>query len=570
MPMEKLWIKAKPPSEADFEKLALSLNLDKSLAYILASRGIVDFQQAKTFFRPSLNELHDPFLMKDMSEAVNRLCEAVYRKEKILVYGDYDVDGTTSVGMVHSFLGEFVEGVGFYIPDRYAEGYGISEKGIHFAKENDYTLIIALDCGIRATKQATLASSLGLDLIICDHHLPGDELPDAHSILDPKQEGCNYPYKELSGCGVGFKLLQGFCYQNTIDINRLYNYLDFVVVSIASDIVPITGENRVLAHYGLKKLNVRPSAGLKSLIEISGLKRPVRISDIVFSIGPRINAAGRLRHARESVNLLISDDLQELESYAELLNQTNIDRRSFDQSITEEAIQMIEANEDMRLAKSTVLFDKNWHKGVVGIVASRCIERYYRPTIILTESEGQATGSARSVNGFDVHEAIASCEELLDQYGGHTHAAGLTLPVEHVEEFRLRFEQYVSDHITKEQLTPKISIDLEADFNFVSFKSYNIMKQMAPFGPGNLQPVISTHRVVLKNDPVLIKDSHVKMNVTQEGNGISFDAIAFGFGHMFDEIKASRQLSLAYHIDENTFQGYKCLQLVVKDIKIDH
>jgi single-stranded-DNA-specific exonuclease len=567
--MEKRWELKKPVKEGLIMPLSESLNVSKDLATILVQRGVTTFDEAKSFFRPELNDLHDPFLMKDMEKAVNRLCEAIFSEERILIYGDYDVDGTTSVSLAFGFLKGFTNNIEYYIPDRYTEGYGISEKGIEYARETNVNLIISLDCGIRAVDKAALAKSYGIDLIICDHHLPGDELPDAFAILDPKQKDDFYPFKELSGCGVGFKLLQGFCIQNTIPIERLYQFLDLVAVSIASDIVPIVGENRVLAYFGLRKLNQAPSKGLQSLKEISGLKGELSISDVVFYLGPRINAAGRLTHAKESVKLLLAETEEDLLFFADNLNTKNAERKSFDQNITKEALQMIAEDESLIHAKSTVLFKSDWHKGVIGIVASRCIENYYRPTIILTESKDRATGSARSVHGFDIHEAISSCEDLLEQYGGHTHAAGLTLRLDKVAEFQKRFEEVVSATIDPEVLIPKIDIDLEVNLDFINFKTLSIINQMAPFGPFNMQPVFSTSNLKCRNVPRILKEEHLKLTVSQEGLNESFDAIGFGMAKFHEQIAAGKPFSLAYTIAENNFQGNKTLQLFIKDIKFD-
>ena len=564
--MQKKWVFREEVSDQLVGALAKEINVSKPLAALLAQRGIFSFEDAKHFFRPNLEDLHDPFLMKGMTEAVNRLCEAVFNGEKILVYGDYDVDGTTAVATVYSFLKKFTSEIAFYVPDRYTEGYGVSEKGVRWAVDQKFDLMICLDCGIRAVKNITLAKELGLDVIVCDHHLPGDQLPPALAVLDPKQSDCNYPFKELCGCGVGFKLLQGFCHQNTIDFSELYEYLDLVAVSIGSDIVPIVGENRILAFYGLQKINQQPSAGLKALKEISGFKNALSISDVVFYLGPRINAAGRLSHAKESVNLLINTNENELLELAKVLNDRNVERKDFDQSITAEALEMIE--EHFPETKSSVLFKPNWHKGVVGIVASRCIEHYYRPTIILTESGGVATGSARSVDGFDVHEAIGKCEHLLQQYGGHQHAAGLSLSLENVEAFRDAFEKEVSETITADQLVPKLTVDLEVDFDFLTFKTLGIINQMAPFGPQNLQPTFSSKNVYVKNKPRLLKDTHLKLMVYQEGHAGGFEAIGFGLGYLADKIQPNMPFDIAYHLEQNEFQGNKTLQLNLKDIKI--
>ncbi|MEL7147874.1 MAG: single-stranded-DNA-specific exonuclease RecJ, partial [Bacteroidota bacterium] len=441
--MTKQWVFGAEQPDEQIHELAKTLNISKGIAEILLRRGIKDFKSAKAFFRPQLEDLHDPFLMKNLGHAVNRLSEAIFAGEKIMIYGDYDVDGTTSVSLIYRFLREFSDALHYYIPDRYKEGYGISEQGIRHAKDLGVSVMIALDCGIRAVGQATLAKSLGIDLIVCDHHLPGDQLPDAFAILDPKQSDCTYPFKELSGCGVGFKLLQGFCQQNTIPLYKLFQQLDLLAVSIASDIVPIIDENRVLAFYGLKKLNSSPSVGLKALMDVGVLKNKLSITNVVFGIGPRINAAGRIGHAKMAVELLVSDNPEEARAIAAQVNEQNSERKDLDKAMTEEAIAMIEQGEEIDY-QTTVLYKPDWHKGVIGIVASRCIEKYYRPTIILTSSNEVITGSARSVAGFDIHDAIAACEDVLLQYGGHKYAAGLTMSPQQFPEFRKRFEQIVN------------------------------------------------------------------------------------------------------------------------------
>ena len=563
--MKKRWVYKIEPDEESVHKLSKEINVNEYLSSVLVQRGIDSFDVAKAFFRPSLSQLHDPFLMLNMDKAVNRLTEAVFNNEKILIYGDYDVDGTTSVSLMYLFLEQFSKKIEFYIPDRYSEGYGISKKGINYAIENGFRLIIALDCGIRAVDRAHQAKEAGVDLIVCDHHLPGKELPEAFALLDPKQPSCGYPFKELSGCGVGFKLLEGFCQQNTIDKEKLFEFLDLVVVSIASDLVPIVGENRILAFYGLKKLNQSPSAGLKSLMEISGKKQEMRTTDIVFSIGPRINAAGRLYHAKESVNLLIGDGPNTNE-FADSLNKTNKERQAFDQSITAEALEMIANMEDR---KSTVLFKEDWHKGVIGIVASRCIEHYHRPTIILTESNGKATGSARSVEGFDVHEAISMCDDLLEQYGGHMYAAGLTLPINNVQKFTDRFEEVVSEKILPEQLIPKIVVDLDIPLSSINFKTYNILQQMEPFGPQNLSPVFGTKNVVVDSVPKILKEKHIKGFLRDVNESRQFEFIGFGLADKLDTIVKGESFQIAYHLEENNYMGNKTLILNLKDIRFD-
>ncbi len=564
--MEKHWIYREEPKKEIVESLSKSINVNPYLTKILVQRGITEFDEAKKFFRPSLNMLFDPFMMKGMDKAVNRLCDAVFRKEKIMLYGDYDVDGTTSVSLLFLFLSQFTDQVSYYIPDRYSEGYGISRQGVDKAKDENCQLIIALDCGIRALDRAEQAKSYGIDLIICDHHLPGALLPDAYAILDPKQSDCGYPFKELSGCGVGFKLLEGFCQQNTIAKEKLYSYMDLLAVSIASDLVPMQGENRVLTYYGLRKLNQSPSAGLKSLMEVSGKNKELNVSDVVFRLGPRINAAGRLAHANESVKLLIGAGAQ-TDGYADVLNERNSERKLFDQSMTREALRMIEEQEEDKV--STVLFQKEWHKGVIGIVASRCIEHYYRPTIILTESNGKATGSARSVDGFDVHEALTKCEDLLEQYGGHKYAAGLTLSLDRIDAFRARFEDVVSKSITEDQKIPKVNIDVELPLRYVNFKTNSIIAQMEPFGPQNMTPTFGTKNVFVKSIPQILKEEHAKGYIF-EGNGDkSYEWIGFGLAEKAKKIKPNHPFQIAYHIEENNFMQQRSIILNVKDIKFD-
>lgn len=564
--MERRWVYKHEPDLSKVEELSKSINVNTHLTKILVQRGVESFDQAKEFFRPSLTALHDPFLMLNMSVAVNRLTEAIFNKEKILIYGDYDVDGTTSVSLMYLFLSQFSDQLDYYIPDRYSEGYGISEKGINYAIEHDYKLIIALDCGIRAIDRAKQANEGNVDLIICDHHLPGDKLPGALAILDPKQKNCSYPFKELSGCGVGFKLLEGFCQQNTIDKEKLFNYLDLLAVSIASDIVPMVGENRILAYFGLKKLNQNPLPGLKSLIDVSGKKHAFTISDVVFTIGPRINAAGRLTHAKESVKLLIGKG-EETSKFADELNSRNLERREYDQAITTEALEMIAESGEER--NSTVLYKDSWHKGVIGIVASRCIEHYHRPTIILTESEGKATGSARSVDGFDVHEAISKCADLLDQFGGHTHAAGLTLPIKNVSAFIDQFETVVSETILPEMLIPKIEIDTEIPLTSINFKTLNVMNQMAPFGPQNMAPIFGTKNVIVESLPKVMKEKHIKGFLHAENGKQKYEFIGFGLADKLDQLKVGIPFHIAYHLEENNYLGNKTLILNLKDILFD-
>ena len=564
--MTKRWIYKPAPPKESIDQLGKELNVNSYLTSILLQRGIADFETAKKFFRPSLDQLHDPFLMKDMKAAVERMKQAVDKEEKILIYGDYDVDGTTSVALVFSYLKNFHSRCEYYIPDRYAEGYGVSEAGIIWAEQNGFTLIIALDLGIKASDMVTLANHKGIDFIICDHHLPGTHIPQAVAVLDPKREDCEYPFKELSGCGLGFKLIQGFARQYR-DEKEIFQYLDFVAVSIASDIVPINGENRILAHFGLKKLNENPLPGLKALKEIAGIKNELDISGVVFTLGPRINASGRVAHAHAAVELLIAKSEEEANLLAEKVNIKNDLRREFDTSITEEAIAMIEGDEVMRGAKSTVLFKNTWNKGVIGIVAARCVEKFYRPTVILTESNDKITGSARSVNGFDLYQAISRCGDLLEKFGGHKYAAGLTLDKNNLVAFRQRFEEVVAESMTVEMQTPVVEIDLVIPFDAIHQKFQSILKQMAPFGPENQKPVFESKNVYVVNSLASFKDKHLRFLAGQEGSNCVFNAVGFDMMEYYERISNGSRFHMAYTLEENTFNGNTSLQLRIKDIK---
>ncbi len=567
--MEKRWIYPQQPDQETVARLAACLHINASLASLLAQRQINTFEEAKTFFRPQLQHLHDPFLMKDMHHAVNRLVMAIENQEKVLVYGDYDVDGTTSVALVYGFLRDLCPEIDFYIPDRYTEGYGISEQGIAWAADNGFSLIISLDCGIRAVKLIGEARKKCIDFIVCDHHRPGDDLPPAHAILDTKQPGCSYPYKELSGCGVGFKLLQGLCTKLKLDPRPLYDYLDLVAVSISADIVPITGENRVLTYFGLQKINSNPRPGLEMLMEVACLKKPIDVTKLVFGVAPRINAAGRMEHAKAAVHLLLAENQEKAASFADNLHHKNSQRKDFDKSITQEAIEMIESSEWCKDAKSTVLFKNDWHKGVIGIVASRCIEKYYRPTIILTESNNKATGSARSVHGFDIYNAIAECEELLERFGGHTYAAGLTLALDKVPEFQKKFEEVVAQRILPEQLIPRIDIDRKICLSEIDRKFYNIISQMAPFGPQNMCPVYCCDNLLVYGEVQVLKDAHLKFRVRQldDESGTCLPAIAFGMKEKLDIIEQGQPFAMVFTVDNNEFNGSSSLQLMVKDLQ---
>jgi len=566
--MSKRWIYKPIPDQEKIDALGKSLNINSHLTAILLQREVDTFDTAKKFFRPSLDDLHDPFLMKDMDRAVKRMKQAIDRQEKILVYGDYDVDGTTSVSLVYSYLRSFYSNCTFYIPDRYAEGYGVSRAGVIFAEENNFTLIIALDLGIKADDMVMLANHKGIDFIICDHHLPDKKIPQAVAVLDPKQEDCNYPFTELSGCGIGFKLLQAYA-QTYRDEKEVFDYLDLVVVSIASDIVPITGENRILSHFGLKKLNENPRPGLKALKEIAGIKNDLDISGVVFTLGPRINAAGRVAHAHGAVDLLNSKTEEEANAFAEKLNIKNDLRREFDLSITEEALAMIGSDEILKNAKSTVLFKDSWHKGVIGIVAARCIEKYYRPTVILTESNEKITGSARSVNGFDLYQAIEQCGDLLEKFGGHKFAAGLTMNKMNLSAFQQRFEEVVAASITTEMLTPFIEIDLPIIFDSITTKFLAVLKQIAPFGPGNQRPVFEAKNVFVLNSLATFKDKHLRFQAGQRSNEFFFNAVGFDQIEHYDQLQHGDSFNMAFSIEENTFNGNTSVQLRIKDIKFN-
>ena len=554
------------------QKLAGELNIHPILAQLLVQRGVNTFDEAKHFFRPSLNDLHDPFLMKDMDKAVERISNAILNKEKILVYGDYDVDGTTAVSLVYTFLHNQYVNVGYYIPDRYKEGYGISLQGIDYAKENGYSLIIALDCGIKSIDKIDYANTLGVDFIICDHHRPGSELPNAIAVLDPKRADCDYPYKELSGCGVGFKLIQAIAQQKGILFEDLTQYLDLVAVSIAADIVPITGENRILAFYGLKLLNENPRPGFKAILELSNFKKDeITVNDVVFLIAPRINAAGRIESGKSAVDLLVSKNDNVAGLLGDGINEHNLKRKDLDSSITEHALQLIEESEDHKYRKSTVLYNSAWHKGVIGIVASRLTEKYYRPTIVLTKSNDEnnmVSGSARSVKDFDVYNAIESCSDLLEQFGGHMYAAGLTMKEENVEEFIQRFEEVVSSTIEDRMLVREVEIDAELNLNDINKKFFNILKQFAPFGPGNMSPIFKSSNVRDNGRGKVVGNNHLKLTLVQHDDYQStFDGIAFQLGHHHPQVEQQDAFEIVYHIEENNFNNRTTLQLNIKDLK---
>ncbi len=583
MHAEKKWVVRPAGDAAKVETLSTALGIDPKLANLLVQRGIDTTESARRFFAPKLEELHDPYLMKDMMLAVQRIEQAISRRERVMVYGDYDVDGISAVALVYNFLSRWMDDLLFYIPDRYAEGYGISEKGIDYAADNGAKLIIALDCGIKACSRVAYAKQKGVDFIICDHHLPGDAIPDAVAVLDPKREDCTYPCKDLSGCGVGFKLVQAFCQYKELPFETIEPLLDLVAVSIASDIVPIVGENRILAHYGLIRLNRKPNKGLAAIIKLCGLERhTIAIDDIVFKIGPRINAAGRMEieidrddpraqsGGRTAVRLLTAVDERRALYYVAQIDAFNKDRKSIDRNITIEAHRYLEESPEMLRKKCTVIYNPNWMKGVVGIVASRLIETYYRPTVVLTMSHGLITGSARSVPGFDLYQAVESCADLLENFGGHTYAAGLTMKPERFDEFRSRFEAYVEAHIDPEKLEPQIDIDEPLRFDEITPAFRRTLSAFQPFGPGNPSPVFVTADVSDNGSARLVgaRGEHLKMELVQRQHPFSpISAIAFGQIDYFDHIKRGGSIDICYNIVENHYQGSVTPQLRIKDIK---
>ncbi|MEO8819879.1 MAG: single-stranded-DNA-specific exonuclease RecJ, partial [Ginsengibacter sp.] len=545
-----------------------SLSISLPLCNILVQRGIDSFEKAKDYFRPRLSQLHDPFLMKDMEIAVQRILSAIDKQQKILVFGDYDVDGTTSVALMYRFLKKIYseEKIDFYIPHRYKEGYGISKQGIDFAKENGFDLIISLDCGIKSIDLIRYASTLGLDFIVCDHHLPDEELPPAIAILNAKQKDCNYPYKELCGCGVGFKLVTALSHRLGLPENEYLCYLDLVVTAIGADIVPITGENRILAFYGLERLNTFPCAGIKALIELSKVEKKFSINNVVFIIAPRVNAAGRMDDASKAVRMFTEDDFTKAKEYAEMLHSDNTDRKDADTSITEEALAMIENDPEMISRKTTVLFQSHWHKGVVGIVASRLIETYFRPTVVLTMGESVVGGSARSVPGFNLYEAIHACREHLIGYGGHFAAAGMSMFPENVEAFSKKFEEFVSANIDPLLLIPELIINAEISFKQINKGFFNVVQQMEPYGPGNLRPLFITKNVINTPWSKIVKENHIRFVVKNEN--ITLTGIGFNLAEKFNLLQSNRPIDLVYTIDENEWNGETSLQLKVIDLRL--
>ena len=580
--MEKRWVYKDQGDEETVRQLADELSIDLNLSNLLVQRGIQTFDQARSYFRPQFEDLHDPYLMQDMDKAIERIHRAIQNEERILIYGDYDVDGTTAVALTYTFLHRFYSNIDFYIPDRDTEGYGISYQGIDFASENGFSLMIILDCGIKAIEKTIYAKERNIDFIICDHHRPGDSIPPAYAVLDPKRADCTYPFKELSGCGVGFKLVQAYAMKHDIPEEELFPLLDLVVVSIAADIVPITGENRILAHYGLELVNKGPRTGIEAILLVGNVKRTnqadkdyvfdkeLTISDLVFMVGPRINAAGRIESAKNSVRLLVEKDQKKAMEIARKINLLNDERKSLDLHATTDALRIIREDEELRKANYTVVYNPEWHKGVIGIVASRLTETYYRPTIVLTYSNGLITGSARSVKDFDIYDAVDASSQYLEHFGGHKYAAGLSMKEENLEKFQHAFRDYVNEHITKEQLVPEIEIDSEIILRDISSRFYRILRQFAPFGPGNLSPLFMTNGLVDTGKARVVGKNHLKLEVVHPDiSGFPFSAIAFQQGHHYQEIREGKQFSACYHIEENEWNGVKSIQLNIKDLKFE-
>lgn len=554
-------------------QLIETLKVPEIIAELLVNRGIDSFDVSKSFFRPQLNELHDPFLMEDMQKAVERINLAIANEERILIYGDYDVDGTTAVALVYSYLKQYTNKIDHYQPDRYTEGYGISFKGVEFAKENDFSLVIALDCGTKALDKIAKANEYGIDFIIADHHTPGEELPEALAILNPKKNSCNYPYDELCGCGIGFKLMQAFAIHNNYDEDEVNALLDLVAIAIGADIVPITGENRILAYYGLKQIQQNPRVGIQTMLASANKKGELTISDLVFTIAPRINAAGRIDIARNAVELLLSNNQDDAESWNKVINKYNDERKEIDKSITTEALRLIENDASSSTKKSTVISSPEWHKGVVGIVASRIIEKNYKPTIVLVEQDGFATGSARSVKGFNVYSAINECADLLERFGGHKYAAGLTLKVENLEAFKKKFETVVAKTILPEQEQPIIRID--GNLSIEDFKNdggqfpkfYRLMKQMAPFGPHNMRPVFVMENLKDTGYSKIVGEEHLKASLKCQDSTLIFNGIGFGLSEKLALLNSCETVDVAFQLEENNFFGTPELQMMIKDIR---
>ncbi len=566
MKPEKRWT-LKPADEAIVNRLSEELKVNTTICRILSLRGVKDYASAKLFFRPELSQLHDPFLMKGMRKAVDRISEAIEWHERIMIYGDYDVDGTTAVSLVYSFLKKKYDGeLAYYVPHRYREGYGISKQGIDYAHGNGYTLMITLDCGIKSVEMITYAQSLGIDVIVCDHHLPDAHIPPAFAILNPKQTDCKYPYKELSGCGIGFKLAQALAIHWKLPLESVYTYLDLVATSIAADIVPIDGENRILAHFGVKRINESPCLAISTLKELGGVTKPLSITDLVFVIGPRVNAAGRMDDARKAVEFFIETDPEKIPALAAALHSDNDDRKEVDKSTTEEALAILDGDSELQKRRSTVLFRPHWHKGVVGIVASRLIDHYYRPTIMLTSANGKATGSARSVSGFNIYEAIHECRHLLENYGGHFYAAGMTMEENRVADFIAAFEQVVSSTITEEQMIPEIVIDADIPLSLVKPSFYNLIKQLEPFGPANMRPVfVSRGLYDYQGSSNIVKEQHLRI-VAHQKNGSIIEGIGFGIGDKYEVVR-NGPFDMVYNIEENEYNGITKVQVKVIDVR---
>ena len=571
--MQKKWHVKTLKDTTIVDAFRSKLKVDSIVAELLLQRGIDSFDMAQDFFRPKLDQLHDPFLMKDMEAAVDRLQEAIDEDQKVMLFGDYDVDGTTAVAMMYSFLKDTLK-VDYYIPDRYAEGYGLSKQGIDVAKEHDVSLIICLDCGIKAVDKIAYAKSLGIDFIVCDHHMPGEELPDA-IVLDPKRKDCSYPYDELSGCGVGFKLLQGMCEHNNWSTDKLFEHLDLLAVSIGADIVPVTGENRILCYHGMKQLNANPRVAFKELLTLANKQFPVTLTDVIFSIAPRINAAGRLRSGKHAVALMVSENLDDITSLADDINNDNLERRQLDQQITEEAKEIVEKRWEEKKSFSNVVFKENWHKGVVGIVASRLIEKFYRPTIVLTESNGMVTGSARSIKDFNVYDALNACSEHLEQFGGHMYAAGMTLKRENLEPFMEAFEAYAKENLTSEMLIEEQEVDVELGFNQIFSSEENRMKipklkrilsQFEPHGPGNMKPVFISKNV-FSTDMRLLKEAHIKLSMTQPEHDVVIEGIGFNQSESANIVAAGMPFDVVYTLESNKWMDRETLQLNIKDVR---
>ncbi|MBP3467434.1 MAG: single-stranded-DNA-specific exonuclease RecJ [Paludibacteraceae bacterium] len=555
--------------EQQKEQIAKDLGINPVLAQLLVQRGVATPEEARHFFHPRLSDLHDPFLMKDMDKAVDRLNEALQSRERILIYGDYDVDGTTAVSLVYKFIGQFHSDLLFYLPDRDNEGSGISYKGIDYAVENGCSLIIALDCGIKAIEKVDYAKEHGVDFIICDHHTTDDRIPDAVAVLDPKRNDCDYPYKHLCGCGVGFKFMQAFAMSNGLGQSSLFAMLDFVAVSIASDIVPITGENRVMAYYGLKQLNTNPSLGLKNVIKIAGLAgKDIQISDIVFKIGPRINASGRIQQARDAVELLVAKDKNFAWQRCLEIDHQNDVRKDLDKTITEEALEKLKADATVESKSSVVVYDPDWHKGVIAIVASRLSEKYYRPAVVLTKSNGMVTGSARSIPGFDIYSAIESCRDLLENFGGHMYAVGLAMKEENLPAFEARFEQFVAENIQPDQRSPQVDIDAMLDFKDITPRFYKTLRQFNPFGPENNKPIFCTKGVFDSGYSKLVgkNNEHLKLDVRDGSSDTIINGIAFRQCAFYEPLRQNKPLAICYTLEDNKFNA---LQLMVRDIKLN-